>query len=46
MIDDTKLERISTGAHLAWAAKIVLMFVVPCIVCLAGGVLLACATLR
>jgi hypothetical protein len=40
------LERITTGQHLFWAAKVVLAFVVPCVVFIAAGALLACATVR
>ena len=40
------VERISAGRHFLWATKLVLSFVVPCLICLAGGVLLACAAAR
>lgn len=46
MNSNDSLERITTGQHLFWAAKVVLAFVVPCLVLVAAGALLACATVR
>jgi hypothetical protein len=46
MNNKENLERITTGQHLFWAAKLVLSFVVPCLVLVAAGALLACATVR
>lgn len=46
MNKNENLETISTGQHLFWAAKVLLSFVVPCLVLVAAGALLACATVR
>jgi hypothetical protein len=36
--EGVELERISGWAHAVWAVKLIAMFVVPCIVCVAGGI--------
>lgn len=46
MNKNENLETITTGQHLFWAAKVVLAFVVPCVVLFGAGALLACATVR